>query len=130
MTTKITQEQLVEKFPLIFKKLKYLQCDDGWIPLLYEACSIIEYYLANSVPEEIRHGIYAVQIKEKFGTARIYFNETTPFIDGVIAMTEHLTAHTCERCSMPGHRCPGTWIKTFCDDCFKIFSERKKVKNE
>lgn len=57
------------------------------------------------------------QIKEKFGTLRVYTNATDSYCDGVIAMAESMSAHTCEVCSRPGKQTNTGWIKTLCDEC-------------
>ena len=120
----ITQEQLVEKFPQVFLKIKHVECDEGWYPLLFDLFNLIEghFHTARLSAATIEK-IYAVQIKEKFGMLRIYFNETTPFIDGAIALAEYMSGRICEECGMPGQWRSGGWIKTLCD---KHNQERKR----
>lgn len=122
---KLNQEQLAEKFPYIFKKIKHLECNEGWDHLLFNLFSIIEAHILR-LPEELRDGIYATQIKEKFGSARIYFNQTTPFIKGAIAMAEGMSAHICEVCGMPGERRFGGWILALCDQHHQEREDKKK----
>lgn len=57
------------------------------------------------------------QIKEKFGTLRVYTNATDSYCDGVIAMAESMSAHTCEVCSRPGKPTNKGWIKILCEEC-------------
>jgi hypothetical protein len=112
----ITQEQLVGKFPQVFKKIKHVECDEGWYPLLFDLFNLIEgYFIQYQISEELREEIYAVQIKEKFGLLRCYMNESTPFIDGAIALAEYISGRICEVCGEPGVNRHGNWIQTLCD---------------
>jgi hypothetical protein len=60
--------------------------------------------------------IQFVQIKEKFGTLRMYTNGYDDYIDGVIAMAESMSAITCEECGKPGKLRGGGWYYTACDE--------------
>ena len=65
-------------------------------------------------PKQIEY----TQIKEKFGTLRVYTNMTDSFCDGVIAMAESMSAITCERCGLPAKRINDDgWIVTLCAKC-------------
>ena len=57
------------------------------------------------------------QIKEKFGTLRIYYSGGDEFCCGVISMAESMSAVTCEECGLPGKVHEGAWIRTQCDKC-------------
>ena len=60
------------------------------------------------------------QIKEKFGTARIYYNTEgqDDYIDGLVSMAESMSKTTCEECGNAGTigNHSGGWIKTLCDE--------------
>jgi hypothetical protein len=71
------------------------------------------------LPEEVRGDVYCAQVKEKFGSLRLYMNNETPYISGAIAMAESMSGHICEVCGEPGQRRSGGWIRTLCDDCEK-----------
>jgi len=90
----------------------------------------VPIYLQNRI-EELRNGngVYPVemgypefqQIKEKFGTARIYHSSGLTgddYIDGLIAMAESMSETTCEECGNVGKtgNHGGNWIKTLCDE--------------
>ena len=64
-------------------------------------------------PDQIEY----TQIKEKFGTLRVYTNMTDTFCDGVIAMAESMSATTCEQCGLPGKARNDGWIITLCEKC-------------
>jgi hypothetical protein len=57
------------------------------------------------------------QIKEKFGTLRVYSAGGDEFCSGVISMAEAMSSVTCEECSMPGEVRNDSWIVTLCDTC-------------
>lgn len=58
--------------------------------------------------------IQFTQIKEKFGTLRMYTTCCDNYIDGVIAMTESMSGITCEECGKPGKLRGGGWSYTAC----------------
>jgi hypothetical protein len=115
----LTQEQLVEYFPRVFKKIKHVECGEGWYSLLHDLCTVIESHINHYVPEEVRDGIYAVQIKEKFGGLRFYMDQSVPYIDGAIHLAESMSYKICEQCGGPGERRSGGWVRTLCDEHHK-----------
>jgi len=59
--------------------------------------------------------VVAVQVKEKYGTLRFYYNGGDDKIDGMVAMAEIMSARVCETCGSPGKLRKGGWIRTLCD---------------
>lgn len=59
--------------------------------------------------------VIAVQIKEKFGTLRFYYDGGDEYCRGVESMAEFMSAKTCEECGSPGKSRHGGWIRTLCD---------------
>lgn len=59
--------------------------------------------------------VVAVQIKEKYGTLRFYYDGGDDYISGIVAMAENMSARTCEQCGAPGKPRRGGWIRTLCD---------------
>lgn len=105
--------------PKLFSQLESIDIGDGWYNLLRSTLIAVELEISN-LPVELQAGIYLKQIKEKFGGIRIYFNHTTPHINGVIALAELLSNSTCETCGLPGeHKNLKGWVCTMCDECFK-----------
>jgi hypothetical protein len=103
-------------FPNLFPTKLWFECGDGWYDLLRSTCITLSWHL-KTMPDELRDQIFFQQIKEKFGLLRLYLSETTPFIDGVVAMAEEHSSSVCEECGYPGKERPGGWIKTLCDVC-------------
>jgi len=61
----------------------------------------------------------ASQIKEKFGTLRVYMTYETNEIERFISEAENLSSKTCEECGSIGVLRNDTWIRTLCDKCVK-----------
>lgn len=59
----------------------------------------------------------ASQIKEKFGTLRVYMTHYLPEMEEAISEAERLSAITCEDCGQPGELRQGGWLRTLCDEC-------------
>ena len=60
-----------------------------------------------------------VQVKEKYGTLRLYTNYVDDYIDGVVNMAESMSAYTCETCGVPGKTTGTSWYYTLCRRCAK-----------
>jgi hypothetical protein len=86
--------------------------DDGWFNIIYGMCETINQHLNN---KDISYEF--VQIKEKFGTLRVYDNGQDDFIHGVISMAENMSSRTCEVTGKPGKLCKkGHWYRTLCEE--------------
>jgi len=136
---------LCEKYPKIFRDRygnmkETLMCwgfehGDGWYQILDSLCGQIQHYIDWShknykwdlewneknpyETREVRHPIpqvVAVQVKEKFGGLRFYYDGGDDHISGMVRMAESWAANTCERCGKLGKIRSGGWIKTLCDE--------------
>lgn len=58
--------------------------------------------------------LVADQVKEKFGSLRMYSHGGDDFCDGVIQMAEAMSVRTCEDCGAPGKLGGRGWIRTLC----------------
>ncbi|WP_404404489.1 hypothetical protein [Pelagibacterium halotolerans] len=54
-----------------------------------------------------------VQIKEKFGSLRLYESGMS---SGLQQIADHLSMCICEECGAPGELRAGGWVRTLCDD--------------
>lgn len=90
------------------------ECDDGWKDILWELCEKIEIELQTTleVPE---YPFRLLQVKEKYGTLRVYSNWETEKIGDLIREAEEKSSRTCEVCGAPGSRSGDFWIKTLCE---------------
>jgi len=57
------------------------------------------------------------QIKEKFGTLRVYAIGGDEYCQGAIDMACSMSSRICEDCGKPGKSRPGGWIRTTCNSC-------------
>lgn len=133
--TKGLQEELFDKYPKLFtqKDLSIQQspmafgitCGDGWYNILDILCNRITKYIksnknvgieANDAWEDIdiENPVQFVQIKEKFGTLRVYINWGDKTIYELIALAEDISSVTCEECGAPGELITEGWLKTRC----------------
>lgn len=117
MTPEIEQK-LIAQYPKLFAGVGQqgscmnFGCEhgDGWAALVETACRLLS---------ESGGDVVFAQIKEKYGTLRIYVNGGSDYIFGVIDAVEALSARVCEVCGSPGSVRPGGWIVTRCDKCLE-----------
>lgn len=76
--------------------------------------------LAELKLDEIR--VEAVQVKEKYGTLRFYWDgygmsaDTHEYISGAVSFAESMSSRICEICGKTGFLRKGGWIQTLCED--------------
>jgi hypothetical protein len=122
------EDSLVARFPAFFAETKLppretsmcfgCQCGDGWYPIIYDVCELLEF---------IKAPIVWNTIKEKFGGLRMYYTFTTKTVgltpkavEVIITAAEDRAAHTCETCGdfhTAYIRCTHGWYRCECDDC-------------
>lgn len=152
----MNEKEIIEKYPLFFRDSNKsmqetclyfgLECDSGWYDLLNDAFAKIEVEIEKiikeepNIPEEALPK--ATQVKEKFGTLRLYVNTFNDAIAAIIREAEAKSAITCELCGQPGELCTtGGWLKTMCNTCmlelnkkhhsvYKTVKDFKKEKEE
>jgi len=116
--TKWWFDDLVKKYPRLFKSYKWIECGEGWSTILDHAFWLIDHGL-DHLSEEEREAFEIDQCKQKFGGIRIYTSITDDYMSGIIAMAESISFSVCENCGHPGKRRSGGWIETLCDSCHK-----------
>ncbi len=82
------------------------ECKDGWFNILLDLGKKADL-----------SGVRLFQVKEKFGTLRVYADDPTPEVKALIAKAEALSETTCETCGMPGslRKKSSGWVYTACD---------------
>jgi hypothetical protein len=89
-----------------------IEVGDGWYQIIYDMCTKIKKL---NPPESFRFS----QVKEKFGSLRIYCIGDDEEIYKVIMEVENASDHICEDCgSTEGVRQTGSWIRTLCQKCW------------
>ena len=83
---------------------------DGWFRIIRGLCRAISHHLKYlKEPMDFKFA----QIKEKYGTLRVYTDGGDEYIRGVIRMAEEMSAVTCEVTGAPGEMCrKGIWVRT------------------
>lgn len=120
-------------------------CGDGWYNILDAMCANIQGHIDHSheqikwahkwnanvndpnyvwtafvdrverpIPEPVEQ-VVAIQVKEKFGGLRFYYNGGDDHIQGVVNMAESMSYRTCEECGAPGKSNNEGWIRTLCE---------------
>lgn len=68
------------------------------------------------VPEPVEQ-VVAIQVKEKFGGLRFYYNGGDDYIRGVVDMVEEMSYRTCEVCGAPADIAnDGGWHRARCEE--------------
>lgn len=90
--------ELFREYPELFPKKIVIECGTGWFSVIREVCAKIE--------KEKITGVSFVQIKEKYGTIRMYYecaNEANhKRMYDIIQAAEVKSGKTCEVCGGPG----------------------------
>lgn len=114
---KALDEQLCRHYPSLYRgrhshseptlMRRGFECGDGWYTLIY----VVSELLTKHDP-----GIYAVQVKEKFGGLRFYHNSRDDYTLGIELTAGTLSSHVCEICGAPGFLNDNEgWWSTRCD---------------
>jgi len=115
------QKALMQCFPHLFGRGGYPTVGRGWLDVLDRALGRIDTVVAF---EGAGSWIRIVQIKQKFGTIRIYFEHNRDFsaeglavIGEVIELAEARSACTCEECGARGRLyVRDGWVASRCED--------------
>ena len=115
-----TIEDLIEKYPLIFKD--YVgnpgrcnwSCPDGWITLVDTLCSSLQWNTDKNNSDGRYPQVECSQVKEKFGGLRFYTNGATEGQYGAIYFAESLSYRICMVCGSMKNvkQINGGWIET------------------
>lgn len=141
-------EDLAKQCPELMEKatIEYFAIGKGWNDIIRVLCNCIyeDLYRAKSmlraareyprdqdntyikiceaaVLNEIESLPSIKQVKEKFGTLRVYVDGGTERTNGLVRFAESMSAVTCEVCGNPGQLDQnGGWIKTHCTTHRKV----------
>lgn len=122
-------------------------CSDGWYNIIDNLCGAIQNHIDNrldqiewakkwndkvndenhewvsfadrkerEIPEPVPQ-VVAVQVKEKFGGLRFYYNGGDDVVRGIVRMAEAMSYDTCEQCGAPGKLTNNKgWYYTACKE--------------
>jgi hypothetical protein len=85
-----------------------IECGKGWFNILDQLFAKLEQL--PQVP-------IITQVKEKFGTLRVYVCNTSDAAERCIEEAERQSEVTCEVCGAPGKLNESGWISCLCDTC-------------
>lgn len=116
-------KRMEERFPKMFAgRYGGFAVSKGWWPILEALCANIQSHIdwSNEQKDKYERGegceqVEVVQIKEKFGGLRFYYNGGDDTISGMVRMAEVWADSSCEVCGAVGKRRSGGWIRTLCD---------------
>lgn len=125
-------KRMEEKYPEMFANpYGGFAVGPGWWPIIEALCSQISSYTKwknntrdallkdnpykHKIPEAVEP-VVVMQIKEKFGGLRFYYDGGDEHIGGMVRMAESWAARHCEECGKPGESRSGGWIRTLCDE--------------
>jgi hypothetical protein len=118
---------LRQKFPRLYRDDIIFECAHGWYDIVHDLSIKIEkiledYAERHKVPEgeEVENiEMFAVQVKEKYGTLRFYMSTETDEITDLITDAEALSSQTCENCGSPVKMRGTHWLEVKCDKCYQ-----------
>lgn len=114
-------KKMEERFPKMFAgQYGGFAVGAGWWPILESLCANIQHHIdwqnKNHEKHPVVEQVVVMQIKEKFGGLRFYYEGGDDQIYGMVRMAESWAAHHCEECGKPGESRNTGWIKTLCDE--------------
>jgi len=120
-------ETLRNECPRLYKNGMIFECGEGWYDLIHDLSIKIENILdKNALEHKVPEGeeneiieMFAVQVKEKYGTLRFYMSCETDYISGLIEDAEAASSQTCESCGDFAKMRGSTWLEVKCDKCYK-----------
>lgn len=104
------------EFPILFGAGKYISLwvGEGWFQILWELCVSLER-IAQSRVADGKPPVRIVQVKEKYGTLRVYVEGGSQEIHDLIDAAELASERICEACGKPGNLlCLRGWYQTLC----------------
>jgi len=121
------EQKLVEKYPQLFQDYRKdpmypmyygIECGDGWYDLIDKTLARIQQEI-DAYPEKDRNRFKLFQVKEKFGSLRVYMSETVGEMNKAVndAYTESLV--TCVWCgSQEGvTQNEHSFVRSMCPQC-------------
>ena len=118
------QDSLYKKYPKLFRQKDMSMqvtcmcwgvcCQDGWYWLIDMLCGCIQSYVDNNKKTQPEFG----QVKQKYGSLRVYCDNSDTTIEGMIWFAEYMSYKICEKCgSTKDITHTKGYIRTLCKNC-------------
>lgn len=125
--------KLKNDFPRLFTERFGFNCGDGWFKLLYRLAQNIDPEI-DKLPKDVQDSVCFSEIKEKFGTLRIYINGPQDGMDRIYTLVHYAEYHSAKVCEICGEngiiRKDILWVRTLCDIHYReVIDRRRKNKN-
>lgn len=114
-------DEIIAACPRLYSEGVDFECGPGWQRIIRELSLRIENILEKTDSTDM----YAVQVKEKYGTLRFYMSNMNPEIHALVSDTEALSSQTCETCGRFGKMRGWHHIVVRCDKCFEGIKDDK-----
>lgn len=131
MSTVEENKRLIERYPFLQPRNVFTdkipenydyswtradEVEDGWRELFLQMCEEIrEPLIEANYLDKFRFS----QIKEKYGTLRMYNFGAPEKVHDIIYKYENLSGRTCVHCGKPATKISQGYILPYCDDCAK-----------
>lgn len=117
--------EVVEDYDYSWTELDHVP--EGWIELFLHMCEEIREPLiqANYINE-----FRFLQIKEKYGSLRVYTAGAPQEVYDIIQKYEALSERICVTCGKPATKISQGWICPYCDECAEKLGRRKFINIE
>jgi len=123
------QKKLFTKYKKIFRQHTLspmkscmawgIECGDGWYKIIDKMCEGIQDYVDVMEIKQVE----ARQVKQKFGSLRVYYSPFETMIDAIVNEASMLSEITCEECGskkkVKKYTVNQVWISPRCIKCMK-----------
>lgn len=130
------QDKLNKDFPTLFTKsdwkkgiygTRHCECSDGWYNVIQKAC---EKLAKLNIPE-----LKFYQVKEKFGSLRLYTNFYSEIIGAIVSQAEQESISICEQCGSTSSTVTSGslvrhWVRSLCPACHKKADEEYEKRKD
>ena len=108
--------EILQKCPSLYREGFLFECGPGWFNLIKDLSLKIEKIIQEN---DDKSEMFAVQVKEKYGTLRFYMSSETERIIELIQEAETASSQICEVCGEVGKIRGVRWFEVRCDKCYK-----------
>jgi len=121
----MTKKEIQEQYKDLFSDKFYdFSISDGWLTIITSLLKSIENDIKyNDMPD-----VKIIQIKQKFGGLRVYYDGGNDATRGMVTMSMVITEETCEDCgSTEDISQTSGYIRTLCTKCKNNHEVERKL---